>query len=169
MLFIHGAGGYVDDRPLAQTLADATDGNLVMPRFPDDDMSFGSWAGAVRGSLEGYRDRIVVAHSFGASILLRVLSQQDWPISAAILLAMPDWTPAGWDIPDYAFDGPEPTVPISLQHCRDDEVVPFAHVGMHAERLPSARVVEHETGGHQFEGVTTAIVADIESYQPPGG
>ncbi|MFW0791503.1 alpha/beta hydrolase [Gordonia sp. CPCC 205333] len=164
MLFIHGAGGYLDDRPLAEGLADATDGALLLPHLPDDDMSVETWARVVRDSVTESGTRIVVAHSFGASILLHVLAQQDWPISAAILLAMPDWSPAGWDSPDYAFDGPEPSVPISLHHCRDDEIVSFSHLASHAARLPSARVVEHIAGGHQFGGAQSAIVADIETY-----
>jgi hypothetical protein len=36
-----------------------------------------------------------------------------------------------------AFEG---DVPIFLYHSRDDEVVPFAHLAMYAERLPLASV-----------------------------
>lgn len=42
---------------------------------------------------------------------------------------------------------------ISLHHCRDDEVVPFEHLALNAARLPSATVVEHQRGGHQFEDI----------------
>ncbi|WP_194846540.1 hypothetical protein [Mumia zhuanghuii] len=49
---------------------------------------------------------------------------------------------------------------VSLDHCRDDEVVPFEHLALNAVRMPSARVVEHPAGGHQFVGLAEAIAAD---------
>jgi hypothetical protein len=73
---------------------------------------------------------------------------------------MPDWSPEGWGIEEYAFTGPAPHQSISLHHCRDDEVVPFAHLAMNSARLPSARIWEHDSGGHQFAGAIETIAAD---------
>lgn len=69
---------------------------------------------------------------------------------------MPDWTPEGWDVADYAFDGNEQATALSLHHCVDDDVVPHAHLASHARKLSSARVFTYEAGGHQFEGVDAA-------------
>lgn len=160
--FIHGAGGYVDDRDLADSLGSAVGASVDMPHIPDTDMSYDAWASAVRGMVaEMNSDDVVIAHSFGASILLRVLAEQSWSVPAsAVLLAMPNWSPKGWDFEDYAFVGPVPHQSISLHHCRDDEVVPFSHLAMNSAQLPSARVWEHRSGGHQFNGVIEAIAAD---------
>ena len=71
----------------------------------------------------------------------------------ATLLAVPDWGPSGWDQRDYAFSGPEPSQELTLHHCRDDDVVPVEHLALMSAKLPYARTVEHERGGHQFDGV----------------
>lgn len=158
LLFFHGAGGFDDDRALADGIADALAAEVVMPHLPEDDMSFEAWARPVRATLaEAGPDEAIVAHSFGASILLRVLAEQVWAVQGATLLAMPDWGEAGWDVPDYAFVGREPATALTLHHCRDDEVVPFSHLALHAARLPSAQRRAHAAGGHQFEGMARAI------------
>ncbi|MGB3370039.1 MAG: alpha/beta hydrolase [Rhodococcus sp. (in: high G+C Gram-positive bacteria)] len=163
LMFFHGAGGYVEDRVLADGLSEALGAALTMPQLPDEDMSYEAWAGPVRSYIrELDPEDIVVAHSFGASILLRVLAETTWDVPArATLLAMPDWGPDGWAVADYAFLGPEPEVALTLHHCRDDEIVDFAHLSLHAARLPSARLVEHPAGGHQFDGLVGAIAADV--------
>ena len=163
LMFFHGAGGYVEDRVLADELSDALGIAPTMPQLPDEDMSYESWAGPVRSYVrELDPEDIVVAHSFGASILLRVLAEKRWDVpTRATLLAMPDWGPDGWDVPEYAFSGPEPEVALSLHHCRDDEVVDFTHLSLHAARLPSARLVEHPSGGHQFLGMIGAIAGRL--------
>lgn len=163
MLFIHGAGGFDADRRIADELAAALDVAVVMPEFSDADMSYDAWATPLRRHLLATGDDdLVVGHSFGASVLLQVLA--DHPEAApaqVVLLAMPDWSENGWGVSDYAFHGPQPQMPITLHHCRDDEEVPFEHLALHAARLPSARVVAHDAGGHQFVGTTTAVATDI--------
>ena len=61
------------------------------------------------------------------------------------------------------FLGSDYVVDASAGHIRDlptpselpaDEVVPFEHLALNARRLPSAAVVDHRLGGHQFDGVT---------------
>lgn len=61
-------------------------------------------------------------HSFGATILQRVLPKEAWSPTKVLLLAPPDWSPNGWDVPEYVHHGAEPRMPVSLHHCRDDDV-----------------------------------------------
>lgn len=163
LLFVHGAGGQVEDRALADALGAAVAAEVEMPLLPEDDMSYEGWAVPVREALAGAgRGDLVVAHSFGASVLLRVLGEDGTALpSGAVLLAMPDWTPDGWDVADYAYEGPEPPVSLSLHHCRDDRIVPHAHLELHARRLPSAATRLHARGGHQFEGLAEVIGEDL--------
>lgn len=163
LLFVHGAGGQVEDRALADALGAAVAAEVDMPLLPDDDMSYEGWAVPVRQALaRAGRGDLVVGHSFGASVLLRVLGEEGTVLpSRAVLLAMPDWTPDGWDVADYAFLAPEPAVPLSLHHCRDDEIVPHVHLELHARRLPSAATHLHGRGGHQFEGLSGVIARDL--------
>nr|WP_296771657.1 alpha/beta hydrolase [Rhodococcus sp. (in: high G+C Gram-positive bacteria)] len=162
LLFIHGAGGFAEDGVLAHRLGEALGSAVEMPEFSDEDMSFEGWAVPLRSLLaaSGGKD-ILVAHSFGASILVRVLAENRHSVTRATLLAMPDWTADGWDVPDYAFLGAEPPVELTLHHCRDDEVVPFDHLALNASRFPAARVREYPSGGHQFDGVVREIASDI--------
>jgi predicted alpha/beta hydrolase family esterase len=162
LLFVHGAGGYEEDRPLAAGLGTKLGARVDMPHFQDEDMSLEAWAAPMRSHLSGLGPQdLVVGHSFGASILLRVLSEGGAKPRAAVLLAMPDWSPDGWDVAEYAFHGSEPDAALTLHHCRDDDVVPFTHLALGSARLPSALVREYPTGGHQFDGVIGAIAASI--------
>ncbi len=162
LLFLHGAGAQVEDRALADALGEAAGAEVSMPLLPEDDMSFAAWAAPVRRALAAADpDDLLAAHSFGASVLLRVLAEGATAPPRAVLLAMPDWSSDGWDVADYAFDGPEPGTALSLHHCRDDEVVPPAHLTLHAARLPSAQVTLHDRGGHQFDGLAGVIAADL--------
>lgn len=154
LLFFHGAGGYVEDRRLADAVGASLGADVVMPRMPDEDMSVKAWAALVRAELGRLRpDDFLVGHSFGASILLVVLREPGRaPGLRVALLAMPDWGPDGWAVDEYVFDGPEPECLVSLHHCRDDAVVPFSHLALNASRLPTAQVVAYVSGGHQLEG-----------------
>ncbi|MFF2487251.1 alpha/beta fold hydrolase [Microbacterium sp. NPDC058062] len=165
LLFLHGAGGYGEDRPLAEAIAVELGQPLKYPRFPDDDMSFDHQASPVRAALDAVSpEDLVAAHSFGASILLRVLAEREQETPRrVILLAMPDWSPQGWDVADYAFTGPALGQDISLHHCRDDDVVEFAHLALNSARLTRAAVHAYDSGGHQFDGLAPAIASDLSS------
>ncbi|WHU47349.1 alpha/beta hydrolase [Gordonia sp. L191] len=161
LLFLHGAGGFVEDATLADELGAALNTEVRYPRMPADDMSYESWARPVRIALSRTRaDDVVVGHSFGASILLRVLAETPRPTPASVmLLAMPNWGPDGWDLAEYALTSPQPSIAASLHHCRDDMVVGADHLALNASLLPSARVHEYPSGGHQFDGLAEQIVA----------
>jgi len=160
LVFVHGAGGYLEDRPLADAIARSLDAEVVMPHLPDEDMSVPAWAAVVRAELaRAGPDDLVAGHSFGATILLQTLRESRWPRWRVALLAMPDWGPDGWGVAEYVLDGPEPECAVSLHHCRDDAVVPFSHLALNASRLPAAEVVAHGSGGHQFEGREAEVAA----------
>lgn len=167
ILFLHGAGGFVEDRPLAEGFATVFEAALDLPRLPDDDLSVQAWSAiACEGLAALGPDDLVIAHSFGATMLVHALGQAGVePPRRALLLAMPDWSPDGWDVPQYALRGPEPSLALTLHHCRDDDEVPFSHLRLNAARLPSARVREHQVGGHQFAGLLDAIAADTRSAE----
>ena len=161
LFFIHGAGGYADDGPLAEALAAALDATLDMPRISDDDMSIEAWARPIRERLEGLdADDHVVAHSFGATALMYVFADADVASRSAVLLAMPNWGPDGWDIPQYVFPGTGSLLP-SFHHCVDDDVVPVEHLDLNAASLPSAPLHRHPVGGHQFDGLADVVAAEL--------
>jgi len=159
LLFLHGAGGFVEDGPLARGIAEAARARLVMPMLSNEDMTFEAWAAPTRAALSELRSAdLVVGHSFGGSILVKVLAERDWAARRAVLLAMPNWGSGGWDVDEYAFEGPEPRQSLVLHHCLDDEVVPFDHLELNRAGLPNAAFRVHQEGGHQFDGLTSALL-----------
>ncbi|WP_460486731.1 alpha/beta hydrolase [Epidermidibacterium keratini] len=162
VLLLHGAGGYDEDRQLAAKIGVAAGVPVRVPRLPEDDLSYTAWSEAIAGELARLEPgAVVLGHSFGASILLRVLAQTPSDVGGAVLLAMPHWGAEGWDVADYAFEGPVPSVPLVMHHCRDDDIVPIEHLDLNAAQLPSAIVREHSFGGHQLAGLGAAIARDI--------
>jgi predicted alpha/beta hydrolase family esterase len=160
LLFLHGAGGFDFDRPLADALAAELGTVLLYPRLSDDDPSVPGWAAVINPALDELSGGdVLVAHSFGATVLLHVLADRPAAPVPALLLATPNWGPEGWDSADYAFTGPPPPTPVVLHHCRDDEEVPFAHLELNRAALPAAAVHVHDDGGHQFAGQVPAIAA----------
>ena len=153
LLFVHGAGGFTEDRPLAEALAHGLGADLLYPEFSADDVTVEGWSEPLGDRLRGLEaGDALAAHSFGATVLLHLLATgADWT-GPAHLLATPDWAPAGWDVSEFEFNGPEPANDLTLHHCADDEVVPIAHLDLVTAVLPSAQAFRYPTGGHQFEG-----------------
>lgn len=90
ILFIHGAGGFVEDQEIVAHLRTHLQAPVEMPQIPDDDMSVEAWATVVRSHLATLsEDDVVIGHSFGATILEWVLAEQTWAPGRALLLASP--------------------------------------------------------------------------------
>ena len=169
VLFIHGAAGYLDDRPLAAAISEALGAELIMPRLPDDDMSASSWTSSIRQHVDELSPAdTIVAHSFGASMLVTLLRVMSTPPRHATLLAMPNWSPDGWNIAEYDFVGVEPATSLTMHHCRDDDVVPYSHLMLNSKALPRARVHLHDSGGHQCIGLAGVIAAGVRGQHRAG-
>ena len=117
---------------------------------------------------------VLVAHSVGGSILLRFLSEErvEKPIAGLFLLAVPSWDEDRWNFDDLKLprDIAEKLAPIprlSFYHCRDDDVVPFAHLALHGARIPRAVTRALDSGGHQFVNDLTGIARDIQGGSTP--
>ena len=166
ILFVHGAGGWRDDQPMAAALRAQLGSGVVMPRFPDEDMCAAAWWDVLDRELESLGpELVVVGHSFGASMLLLRLAD-GWPGGlprGMVLLAAPFWGSQGWQA-EYAlpsgFAAPA-GLPLFLHHCRDDGTVPFDHLERLESLLPDAVVRRHDSGGHQFEGRMPEVAADV--------
>ena len=180
VLFVHGAGAYEEDQRLAASLRSALgDGYevryLKMPN--EDSPEYGAWKERVSEEISGMDGGVILTgHSFGASVLLKYLSEESppKPVAGVFLVATPYWGAADWEKKYALRDGfasrlPE-GVPIFFYHGRDDEVVPFAHLALYAERLPQATIREFDGRGHQFGDDLTAVAGDIErSSRSPRG
>jgi serine hydrolase len=174
VLFVQGGGkgAHSEDAPLAESLKRALgpEYDVRFPRMPGEaDPNVASWKQKISAELSRIPGRVIlVAHSVGGSILLRYLAQEkvDKPIAGVFLLAAPSWDEDRWNFDELKLprDIARKLAPIPrlfFYHCRDDEVVPFAHLALHRARFPRAvtRAVDH--GGHQFGNDLMDVATDI--------
>jgi len=179
ILFIQGAGegAYEDDKKLAASLQHSlgTEYEVHYPAMPDEEnASYEQWKHQIEKELIAMEGSIIlIGHSVGASIVIKCMSEMEVkkPIDGIFLIANPFWGGDGWRYEGYeelalpkgfAARLPKGTS-IFLYHSRDDEVVPFAHLALYAEKLPQATVREFNERGHQFNNDLSEVAADITS------
>lgn len=176
VLFIHGGGegAYDADGKLVAPLQDAlgAEYNVRYPKMPNEERpEYEAWKARIskeHAALNG--TVLLVGHSLGGSILLKYLSEENVkePVAGIFLIATPYWGAEEWQVDEYmlqedfASQLPKET-PIFLYHSRDDEVVPFAHLAMYAEKLPRATIRAFDDRGHQFNNDLSEVAADLIS------
>ena len=112
---------------------------------------------------------ILVGHSAGAATLTMFLAEGplERRIAGIFLIAAPFCGDGGWEIEGFHL----PTdlssrlprgVPVFLYHGRDDEVVPFAHLGLYAKALQQAVVHALDGRNHQLNNDLSEVASDIE-------
>ena len=174
VLFMHGGGEgvYEEDRKLAASLQDALGAayDVRYPKMPDEgNPVYEAWKERIAKELDTLEGEVIlVGHSLGGSILLKYLSEEEVEklIVGLFLVAAPYWGVEDWEVGEYVlredFASKIPKeMTVFLYHSRDDEVVPFAHVALYAEKLPRATVREFEGCGHQFDDDLSEVARDI--------
>lgn len=177
VLFVQGGGkgAYDEDAALAASLERALGGGeyeIHFPRMPDEaDPNVKSWKRKISAELSRLHGKVsLVGHSVGGSMLLKYLSEEEVtkPVGGLFLLAAPSWDEDRWNFDDLKLPRniaeKLASIPrIFLYHSRDDEVVPFAHLALHAARVPQATVRAVDGRGHQFGNDLTDVARDIRS------
>lgn len=176
ILFIQGGGngGYEADAKLVTSLQKVLGEqyDINYPEIKSDETApdFG-WAQQIGEKISAIQNSVVlVGHSFGASIILKYLSENsvNKKIEGIFLIATPFWNGnKDWEIGlklQENFSQKLPNeVPIFFYHCRDDEEVPFSHLSYYKQEIAQATFREIETGGHQFNNDPTLVAEDIKS------
>jgi uncharacterized protein len=178
VLFIQGAGkgAYEEDEKLAASLQDAlgTEYQVLYPRMPNEESPEDeAWITQISKELAALDGKVIlVGHSVGGAVLLKYLLKENVgkPIAGIFLISIPYWGPEGEEDDEYilheGFASQLPKgVPIFLYHSRDDEIVPFAHLEMYAEKIPQATIRKFDGRGHQFNNDLSDVAADIISLQ----
>lgn len=177
ILFIHGGGegAFAEDGKLADALQNAlgSEYTIRFPKMPNEDSpEYPAWKETMLAELAQMNDKpILVGHSFGASLLVKMLvetPEQAARAAGLFLIAAPYWGNQDWDVSAYElpenFAAQLPAgLPIFLYHSHDDEWVPFAHQAIYAEKLPQATVRQFDRRGHQFNDDLSEVAADIAS------
>jgi serine hydrolase len=172
VLVIHGAGeprrrgGKVYWQPLlASGLGPGY--RVTAPRMPrPDDPHYWAWARRIDQLIAKTNAPILVGHSFGASVLLKYLSEtvRRPSIAGLFLIATPFWGP---DFPEFALapdfgERMRDVNPLYLYHSRDDPEISFEHLKCYSRALPHAKVRALEGRSHEFNQEDfPELVADI--------
>lgn len=175
VLFIQGGGegAYEEDGKLAAYLRDALGDtyDLHYPQMPNEEApEYEAWKAQIAESLAALDGEVIlVGHSLGGSLLLKFLAEETSAKSVAglFIISAPYWRAEDWQVDDYmlpeAFATKLKVPQMFLYQSRDDEWVPFAHLGLYAEKLPQAVIREFDGRGHQFNNDLSEVVGDIKS------
>jgi predicted alpha/beta hydrolase family esterase len=174
VLVIHGAGeprrrnGKVYWEPLLQH-ALGRDYVVHAPRMPEpDDPHYEPWAEAIAELIAESERPAVVGHSFGASVILKYLSEANPrpKVAGLFLVATPFWSSK---FPEFALrpnfaDALRDLSPLYFYQSRDDDEIPVAHLERYRRALPHAIVRLLDGRGHEFDQPEfPELVADIKS------
>lgn len=178
VIFIQGAGegAHEADAKLVESLRSALgpDYNVVFPVMPNEaNPHYEEWRSALEKEVTKAQEPIIfIAHSAGASILLKWLSETKTQkvINGIFLLASPFWGGSGWRYEDYEkLELPkdiERILPrdasVFLYHSQDDDIVPYEHLALYADLLPHATKRQLKEGGHQFNNDLSLVAKDIK-------
>lgn len=176
ILFLQGGGeqaDYDEDARIVSTLQSALGSSYQIhyPRLPTEDTPDLGRIAQIKDHVSKSDDGVIlVAHSLGASMLLRYLSENKVTrkIAGVFLLATPfwsgseDWVKAFKLKPKFAQNLPK-DIRLYFYHCQDDEVIPFEQFDKYRESVSWATYRELPTGGHQFTDDLSIVVSDIKS------
>jgi uncharacterized protein len=171
LLFLHGADGYEEDKKLVESLQESL-GEGYEVKYPrmTDNAGYEARKEQIAKNLSDMKgEMILVGHSFGASLLLKYLSEEKIKksIVGLFLIATPFWGSEDWEVEEYVLEENFATrLPKQLQlffyHSRDDDVVPFKHLALYKEKLPEATFLELDKGGHQLNNDLSQVARDIQ-------
>jgi uncharacterized protein len=174
VLFVHGggSGAYAADSKLAANLEKKLGPGYVVrfPKMPNEaEPNYKTWKWRILKELAVMGDdAILVGHSIGASVIIKLLTDAELEHSLAgvFLVSTPFWYDHEvwhWEEVELPRDAAKRLprgVPVFLYHGRADEFVPFSHVGKYAKALPKA-VVRRLGGNHQLNDDLTEVARDI--------
>ncbi|PSH68324.1 alpha/beta hydrolase [Phyllobacterium brassicacearum] len=177
ILFVQGAGEGThdswDSKLVASLERELGEGYAIRyPRMPgEDDPSYPAWKTALLEEFDSLEDgAILVAHSFGGTILIHVLAEQplELRVGGLFVIAAPFIGEGGWpsddfdDFKDFS-ERLAPGVPVYLYHGTGDAEVPTAHVHLYAKAIPHAVVRTLERRDHQLNNDMSDVARDIRS------
>jgi predicted alpha/beta hydrolase family esterase len=176
VLFLQGAGtgAYEEDAKLAADLRRKLGPgyHVRYPQMPDEDApDYHPWAQTIAREVDAMGDgALLVGHSLGASLLAKWLTERKSSRSFAgvFLVAGPFWhDDETWrwheaELPRDAGTRLPEGMPVYLYHGEEDEIVPFAHLGLYAALLPQAAVRPLKGRNHQLNDDLSEVASDIK-------
>lgn len=181
VLFVQGGGAGAHDEwddKLVDSLKRGLGGDFEVryPHMPaEDGPDDRTWGPAILHELAALNDgAVVVGHSVGATILVRVLSDgaPKAKLGAVVLLSAPFVGAGGWpgdDLPpDLGTRLPE-SVPVHLFQGDSDDTVPPAHAKLYAGAIPWAEIHVLPGRDHQLGNELAEVAMVIRGLTSPVG
>lgn len=176
ILFIQGGGngGYKADKKLVISLQNAL-GNEYEINYPEihskETESDYGWTKQIGEKNTGSENNLIlVGHSFGASMILKYLSENPIhkKIKGIFLIATPFWSGnedwmQGLILKDNFADKLPDNVPMFFYHSKDDEEIPFSQFNDYQKKINRATYREIDIGGHQLKNDLTIVAKDIKT------
>lgn len=179
LLFVQGGGKGAHDEwdnrlvaSLQRELGDEFE--IHYPRMPhEEEPSYARWKVALQRAIDGLpASAVLVAHSVGGAILLKVLTEHSAPraFGAIVLLAAPYIGEGGWAADELQFPRdlgarlPE-GVPVHFFHGLADETAPPSHVGLYAHAVPQAFIHRLPGRDHQLDNDLSEVAAVIATLK----
>lgn len=174
VLFIHGGGGgaYEADAKLAEALARALGPayDVRHPRMPnEEEPDYPTWKRIILREVDDMGPRaVLVGHSIGASVLIKVLADEfRTKVAGLFLISGPFWhDDEFWRWDEVALTGESAArvprdLPIFIYHGDADEFIPVSHLDRYAELFPQAAVHRLPGRNHQLNDDLTEIAREI--------
>ena len=178
ILFIQGGGdeGYRADEKLVDSLRSAlgTAYEINYPQIiPDGSKKDYGWLKQIGKAIAGIKSEVIlVGHSFGASMVLKWLSENKIKeqVTGIFLIATPFWSghedwKQGLKLAANFVDHLPKDIPIYFYHCKDDEEIPFDNLLEFKQKLSRAIFREINTGGHELNNDLKIVANDIKSLR----
>ena len=178
ILFIHGGGddGYEAGKALVRSLQQKLGAGYEINYSElqsDESLSDFGWIRQIEQKILKAKDHpIVVAHSLGASMFLKYLSEKfvGKTLKGVFLISTPFWSgneawKTGLKLQKNFADNIPDNLPIFFYHCKDDEVVPFSQFEVYKHEVSRAIFREFKNGGHLLANHLTAVARDIEALR----
>ena len=178
VMFIQGGGegAYQADTELASSLRKALGANYEVryPAMPNEnDPDYAGWKARILSELaDRGEEALLVGHSIGASVIIKLLTEATPALSGAFLIASPFWYDDefwNWkeaELPGDAGSRIPATLPLTFYHGSEDEVVPFSHLAMYARLFPTASIRRLDGRDHQLNGDLSDVARDIKALGP---
>jgi len=174
VLFLQGGGddGYNADKEMVASLKKALgkEYEVSYPEMPSDDTPDFGWGKQIGKEISLLSDgAILVAHSLGASTLIKYLSENkiSKKLAGIFLMSTPFWSGdedwvQGLKLQTGFEKNLPKNIPTFFYQCRDDEETPMEHFVVYREKLPWASFREIESGGHQLDNDLGPVAKDIK-------
>jgi uncharacterized protein len=164
ILFLHSAGPQgpgEGSTPLLASLRKALSPQyeLRAPPMPrPEDPSYVLWRPAAVAALaELESGAVVIGHSLGGSVLLKLLDEEGLSSrpGALFLVATPFWGLPGWDYEEFALrpgfgERLPPGLPVTIVLAEGDDVVREEHAERYAAEIPRAALLRIADQDHLF-------------------